>query len=66
MKVVLQICCSDALLSLTADCFIYKNINRKDEVVNIYEKKIKTIKVNLVYSVQTFLNINRVHEQDDK
>jgi hypothetical protein len=27
---------SEALFSVTADCFIYSNVNRKDEVVQIY------------------------------
>jgi hypothetical protein len=66
MKRVLSIGCSYALFSVTADCFIYKNINRKDEVVKINEKGIKKIKIHLVYSVYIFLNINRVDEQDDE
>ena len=66
MKRVLPIGCSDALLSVTADCFIYKNINRRDELVKINEKGIKKIEIHLVYSVYIFLNFNRVVEQDDE
>ena len=62
----LPFCCSETLLSVTADCFIYKNFNRKDEAVPIYEHKIKYTQIHQGYHVQTFIIINTRDESDDK